>query len=307
MNRPRLAPIGLPSASLIAGLALCLPLAAFGSTGLAFLKIGAGARSVALGDAVVSSVNDASANYWNPGALPFVEGTQVELMHSESFQGIRYEFGSLTHQFHERHAVGVAFNGTWTDNLRAYDESGEFQGHFGYYGVAMSASYGYRPWENVSLGAGLEYLREAVDVFSASGMGVNLGVQVRELLPRTQVGLSVLHLGSSVKYETESFNLPAAVQGGISRNFPLSALDGNLLVAAEVRKIRDEPTQLLLGTEYSYQEVASLEVGYRSGLDTQDVSLGFGVGNRTIRGQYAYVPFSENLGNQQRISVMIRW
>jgi len=36
--------------------------------------------------------------------------------------------------------------------------------------------------------------------------------------------------------ETRWEDLPAAVQGGISRNFPLSALDGNLLVAAEVRK-----------------------------------------------------------------------
>jgi hypothetical protein len=87
----------------------------------------------------------------------------------------------------------------------------------------------------------------------------------------------------------------------------LSALDGSLLVAAEVRKIRDEPTQLLFGTEYSYQNLARLQVGYRSGLDTQDVSLGFGVGNQTIRGQYAYVPYDENLGNQQRISVMLRW
>jgi hypothetical protein len=132
-------------------------------------------------------------------------------------------------------------------------------------------------------------------------------MQVRELLPRTQVGLSVLHLGSSVKYETESFNLPTAVQGGISRNFPVSVLDGDLLLAAEVRKTRDEPTQLLLGTEYSYQNLARLEVGYRSGLDTQDASLGFGIGNGTIRGQYAYVPFGENLGDQHRISLMIRW
>ena len=292
---------------LVASLGLLLPAPAGAATGLSFLKVGAGARAVALGDAVVSDVSDASATYWNPAALAFVPGNQAELMHNESFQGLRYEYASLTHSVGQHFGTGLDFNGIWATGLHSYDESGTYLGDFAYYGLAAGASFGYRPWENVAFGAGVDYLREAMDVYNTSGLGLNLGMQAREVLPHTQIGLAVLHLGSSMKYETESFDLPTAIQGGISRHFPIDALGGELLLAAEVRKVRDETTELLLGTEYSYRNSAHLQFGYRSGLDTQDISMGVGFGGRNIRAEYAYVPFSENLGNEQRFSLMVNW
>ena len=47
------------------------------------------------------------------------------------------------------------------------------------------------------------------------------------------------------------------------------------------------------------------QVGYRTQHDTQDFSSGLGVGSNRLRGQYAYVPFGENLGDQHRFSVQI--
>jgi hypothetical protein len=276
------------------------------ATGLSFLKIGAGARAVAIGDAVVSHVNDASATYWNPGAIPLMAGSRAEVMHNESFQGIRYEFASLTHSAGS-HGAGLSFNGIWTDNLRAYNDQAEFEGHFGYYGVAVGASYGYAIRENLGLGAGVEYLREAMDIYSTSGLAVNLGMQMREILPNTSAGLAVLHMGSSMKYESASFDLPRTIQGGVTHVIPLSALAGRLLLAAEVRATRDEDTQVLLGTEYNYQDMAQLQFGYRTGLDTQDISLGVGFGRRNLRGEYAFVPFKENLGDQHRLALLLRW
>jgi len=180
-----------------------------------------------------------------------------------------------------------------------------FQGDFGYYGIAAGASYGLKLGENLGLGLGVDYLGEAMDVYNTSGLALNLGMQVREILPHTQIGVAVLHLGSSMKYESESFDLPTTVQAGISRAFPIDALGGQLLLSADVRKIRDETTEFLAGSEYSYHNLASLQFGYRSGLDTQDVSLGFGVGGRNVKAQYAYVPYSDNLGNEQRFSVTL--
>jgi hypothetical protein len=307
MKNPR-----LPQAPLLRGLLLCALLggaasaAAAASTGLAYLKIGAGARAVAMGNAVVSQVDDASATYWNPGALPLLSGIQAELMHNESFQSVRYEFASLTRRM-GRHGVGAAFHGVWTDNLRSYDESGEYLGEFGYSGIAVSGSYGFAVTPDLGVGMGVEYVREQIDVDDASGVAFSFGAQKREFLPRTDVGIAVRHLGSSVKYVSQNIDLPVTVQGGVSHWLPLNALNAQLVLAVEAEAVRDEDTRVLFGAEYRYQDFTRLQVGYRTGLDTQDVSMGFGVGRDRLQAQYAFVPFGENLGDQHRFSILLHF
>lgn len=62
-----------------------------------FLNIGAGARGAAMGGAQVTSVNDATAGYWNPAALAGItDHPTVSLMHAAYFSGIgTYDFGAL--------------------------------------------------------------------------------------------------------------------------------------------------------------------------------------------------------------------
>ncbi|MCA9730053.1 MAG: hypothetical protein KC729_20385, partial [Candidatus Eisenbacteria bacterium] len=171
-------------AFLFAGLALIAvqtPGIAGDPTGLAYLKIGAGARAIAMGNAVVSNVDGPDATYWNPGAVPLLGGTQAELMHTESFQAVRYEFASITRQL-GRHGIGAAFHGIWLDNIKSYDESGAFLGDFGYAGMAVSGNYGFALSDQVGVGVGVEMIREQIDVSDASGLGFSLGAQARELL-----------------------------------------------------------------------------------------------------------------------------
>ncbi len=61
-----------------------------------FLNIGAGARALGMGSAQVASVDDATAGYWNPAGLVYVdEDPQVSIMHADYFSGIgKYDFVS---------------------------------------------------------------------------------------------------------------------------------------------------------------------------------------------------------------------
>ncbi len=305
MNQRRLFRV-LPFA-LAAACALLSATASQGEPGLSYLRIGAGARSVAMGDAVVSHVDDASANYWNPGALPLMTGNQAELMHNEFIQGVRYEFAGLTHRLGHRLGAGLAVHGIWTDRLRSYNDAGEFGGEFGYYGTAIAANLGMSLTDWLGVGVGTEYLREAIDVYSASGLGFNAGLQARNILPRTDAGIALLHVGPAMKYETQSFDLPTIFQAGLSHRLPVAAADGTLLLSAEFRKERGESGQVVLGSEYTYRGLARLQFGYRSGMETQDVSFGVGVGSDRLRGQYSFVPFGEDLGDQHRISFAFAW
>ncbi|MCA9754670.1 MAG: PorV/PorQ family protein [Candidatus Eisenbacteria bacterium] len=274
------------------------------STGFNWLRIGAGARAVALGNAVVSNVSDPSANYWNPGAMAFIPGTNLELTHNESFQAVRYEFAGLTHQ-KGRNTWGVALHGVWTDDLPGRDELGNETPDFSYADLALAANYALAWSDQIGVGLGFEYLREVISTAQATGVAVNFGIQARDVLPGTDLGFSVLHLGSSPKFVEEEFDLPMTVQGGITHRIPVQALDGSFHVSAEVRSERDADAQVVFGSEYRYQEFTAIQVGYRTQHDTQDFSFGLGVGSNRLRGQYAYVPFGENLGDQHRFSVQI--
>jgi hypothetical protein len=302
----------IPAATgLIGALALVLFLPAVGSaagsavTGLSYLKVGVGARSVAIGNAVVSHVDDASAMGWNPGALPLLTGTNAELMHQESLDGVRNEYAALAHALGARHGAGISFQGAWTNPLQGYNERGQYEGEFGYSDIGLSAGYGFSPIERVGVGAAVEYLREAIDTFTATGVAWNFGVQARGILPRTDAGFAVLHLGSDMKFEMQAFRLPLTMQGGVSHLVPLSALGGSVRLAVEMRKVRDEEACGLVGAEYEYQHAARVQVGYRTGQDSESMSFGMGVGKGRIRGQYSFVPFKNNLGDQHRIAVQM--
>lgn len=62
-----------------------------------FLNIGAGARGLAMGNAQVASVDDATAGYWNPAGLVGVkDNPNAGIMHADYFAGIgKYDYASL--------------------------------------------------------------------------------------------------------------------------------------------------------------------------------------------------------------------
>src|SRR3982750_2843881 len=62
-----------------------------------FLNIGAGARGLAMGNAQVASVKDATAGYWNPAGLTGVkDNLNVAAMHADYFAGIaKYEYAAI--------------------------------------------------------------------------------------------------------------------------------------------------------------------------------------------------------------------
>ncbi|MCH8979797.1 MAG: UPF0164 family protein, partial [Armatimonadetes bacterium] len=54
-----------------------------GSVGAQFLKIGVGARYLAMGEAAVASSGDAFSLFWNPAALAEIEDNQFALAHTD--------------------------------------------------------------------------------------------------------------------------------------------------------------------------------------------------------------------------------
>jgi hypothetical protein len=303
--------------TLVAGPAL----AGAGENALAFLKVGVGTDAIGMGHAYASQVADASALYWNPAGLPRVAGTDVLLMHNEFIADLRTEYVAVARNF-GRHGVGLSFNGLFTDDLEGRDENGAVTGDVGYYDLAFSVGYGYAITDAITAGVGVKYLREFIgddgadEDHVAQGLATDLGVQYHT--PRFAVGLAASNLGADIAFNQvqlisasgpgaiaggTEFSLPTTVQGGVTYRPDIEVFEGGVEVALEGRQVIGEDFSTLFGVRYRYRNLAALSVGYRTGLDTEDLTFGLRMDKDQLRFGYAFVPFDDDLGDSHRISL----
>jgi hypothetical protein len=277
-----------------------------GSTGLAFLKLGVGARAIAMGDAYVALGGDASSVYWNPAGAVGVENIDVVLMHSEWFEGIRYEFlGGV--QSDGRQAFGLGLLGLYTDEIeeREEDPLADPIGTFRVFDFSITGTYALRLTEQFDVGGSIKYLNETIDENSAGGFAVDLGGIYRvPALPGLSAGLAIQNLGPQMKFEVDGFDLPALARLGAALEVPVESLNGDLvLVGDALVPISDGDVKIHGGIEFEYARTFALRFGYRTGWDNQNVSVGLGAKVRGFRLDYAYVPFYSDLGDTHRISL----
>ncbi len=275
-----------------------------GSTGLAFLKLGVGARAIALGDAYVGVSGDVSSVYWNPAGLAGVEHIDLMFMHSEWFQGIRYEFLGGAQRFeHQTFAIGLT--GLYMDDLeRREGPTSEPIGHFGVFDFAFTGSYARTLTDYLDVGASFKYLQEKIDDEIASGFAVDLGATYRvPPVDRLTIGAVVQNLGTQMQYIEDKFDIPLNFRTGLAYSIPAETLRGEFLAVTDLVVPSDGKTKLHFGLEYVYARTLALRFGYRTGWDNQNVSAGLGVNVKSFRLDYAYTPFYSDLGDTHRFSL----
>jgi hypothetical protein len=150
-----------------------------------FMNIGIGARALGMSNAVVTSTNDATSGYWNPGHLTEIDNDlQISLMHSEYFAGIaKFDFGSIAKTIDDKSAFGVSFIRFGVDNIPNTTELIDAQGNVNYDRIsyfsaadmAFLLSYGRKVKENWMFGGSAKIIHRKVgDFASAWGFGFDL-------------------------------------------------------------------------------------------------------------------------------------
>jgi hypothetical protein len=274
-------------------------------TGLTFLKIGVGARAVAMGSAQAAVAADATSLYWNPAGLALVEGWDFHVSHNEWFQDIRQEYLGVAKRW-GNHGFGAAFSGLYMSELERYDDFGNFLGHFGFYDVAATAGWGTSVKPGVYVGASGKFLLEQIDDETASGYAFDLGGRYDTPVAGLSLAAGVYNVGPKMKFVEEEFSIPMTVRGGAAYALPLEEWQSAVLVAADVVSYKGEDVKVHAGAEYTYREMVTVAAGYKFNYDVEGLSAGAGFHRGALSLSYAYSMIDSDLGDAHRVSLSYR-
>lgn len=152
-----------------------------------FLNIGAGARGLAMGGAVISNQNDVYAPMWNPAGLTGVTSDwQGAAMHAEYFESIaKYDYLSYAKALDRNGGVfGVSIVRLGVDNILNTTKLIDSEGNIDYDKItkfsqadyAALVSYAFNPHHKWSVGANAKLVYRNVGKFANGfGFGFDIG------------------------------------------------------------------------------------------------------------------------------------
>ncbi len=277
-----------------------------GNTGYSFLKIGSGAAEIGLAEAVTSRYNTPFSLNYNPALITHAEFSSVGLMHNEWIQDLSSDF-----LIGNTKIFGIPFflsiNSTKISDIEIRTKPGAAEGTFDAHYFFGGFGTGFNLFDDLSIGAQFKYLYENIYVDESNGYSLDLGLLKKNLIEKVDAGFSLRNFGKVNFLSSESSKLPSELRFGLSYTGNLSISNFNFYPSMDIQKYLDyKKLNFLFGLETSYEDLVRLRIGYNSARELNNFSIGFGLRYKSVSFDYAFLPFKENFGNANLISIFIK-
>lgn len=296
-----------------------------GTTSAAFLKIGVGARAVAMGEAYVAVADDVDAIYWNPAGLIQLKKHEITTMHNEWFQNIRYEYVGYVYPFGTGRTAGISLGLLYMSDIEKRTWLGETpetqpQSYESLFGASdFAGTLSYSQWLSYRLMGGInaKFIYEKIDVYNAYDVAFDIGLLYKTGIDTLNLGLNIQNLGPKIKFRERGFFLPINAKLGASYKIT----DWDLLLALDLNQSIDNYLKIHTGAEYWFMDMVAVRGGYRYKWYGNDLGvlsgLTAGIGLKIsnifnsagihfdavdLQLDYAFVPYGD-LGLTHRISL----
>ncbi|UCD62595.1 MAG: PorV/PorQ family protein [Candidatus Zixiibacteriota bacterium] len=270
--------------------------------GLALLQIEHGARPAGMGAAFVSVTDDPNGVAYNPASIVALSKFTASFGHTVYWENVRLESGFFAMNLSSRTFLhgGIRFAVVDEIEQRVLPTS-EPESYFDVHDVSFKSGLSYRFSENISAGLSLGWFVEKIEAWRGSAFNVDIGVTVRPQAD-VNIGASVTGLGSD-------FNLSKPGSVG-SRDISLpttctvggSYTRGRILAAADIVYLADQ-AHLHLGAEGRLHEIFQLRAGVMTGYDSKNITAGASFTKRNLTIDYAFVPYSNDLGTSHMFNL----
>lgn len=258
-----------------------------GTAGAQFLKIGAGARAVGMGEAFVAVADDASAIWWNPAGVAriTVEGeSRLTLNHSTWPADISHEFIGYAFTYHGLPG-SYAFSSTvlQMDPIPVrteYSPQGTGE-NFDAGSFNLAATWAKNLIDRFAFGLTTKYIHMGLEDANADGFVVDFGTLYYTDFRTIRIGMNIQSLGPSMTFLDESFPMPTMFKVGTAMDV-YQGKSHNLLAAFQFDHPADNAERASAGAEYTLKAFEpnvrlQLRGGYRFNRDEERATSGFGV------------------------------
>jgi len=265
--------------------------------GLAMLKNSHTARAGAMGVAVVSLSADPNLIAYNPAAAAGLDRFTASFGHTEHWENIRFESGHFGYGIYPKLYLHGGIRYATDGEIEQRDSPSEEPiGYFDANDFSAKIGAAYMLDSQWTAGVAFGWWFEEIAGWRGSSFNVDLGIQY-QATDKLSLGASAIGIGPNMTLErtgqvgSREVTLPTTYSvGGSYRAHEYALVAGDLV-------IQDDEAHGHLGIESDLHEIFSLRAGYMLGYDSRDFSAGAAFRKWNITVDYAFVPFSNNLGS----------
>ncbi|MBN2103538.1 PorV/PorQ family protein [bacterium] len=290
-----------------------------GQSTMNFLQVGVIPRASGLGDAYSAVGTGSHSIFYNPAALPEIDGTAEAFVSTTQWiADINYMAGAAALNLKSYGAIGIHFIfvdygdiiGTrllpydqYSVDSKGYEETGMVD-NVGAYSVGLS--YARRISQKFLMGGTMKYVGQGLgrvvtpdsskEDFGENKLAFDMGVKYYTGLKGFRFGMSIRNFATHVKYEEITTQLPLTFAVGaaidVMEFFRSDESEGDdLLLTAEFIHPNNYTERVLVGLEYSIMNMLAIRGGYISNHDVLGFNAGIGL-TPEISGKKIVVDYS---------------
>jgi hypothetical protein len=248
-----------------------------GLTGMSFLKVGVGARPVAMGSAATSITNDVNQMFWNPAGMALEDYQyQATFSYNRWIADLNHNAAGFAYNLGDLGTIGIGFVSFGISDIPANRQIGytdpdlsrlitdqASSATYDYMDVLVQLSYARYFFDRLALGVNVKYINQSIDDQSVGVFAVDMGSVYKIGVGNWQIAARMSNLGSDYKYYNISNMIPLTFSLGTSAVLVQTDLNSSLTVALDAVKPQDGPQYYHVGGEWTFMNTLSLRAGWK--------------------------------------------
>jgi len=268
---------------------------------------GVGARALGLGNAYVAMPMDATAIYWNPAGMEYIQKKNVTVFYTNLLEGAQYNYVGYVHPLINIGTLGAGIIRVGTDGIKVTDNQNVSSGTTSYQESQFILSFAKRIPFNMSVGLNLKLHYFSLWNSTDTGIGADLGFMYRPefsnvILRDMSFGLNFHNIVQpNLKPYEETDVLPYNMKFGMAKPLRLNSRGGQIVLFLDFEQAGgNSEFRYHTGTEYVFNDKAML----RLGMNNSQLTFGAGVKYSHFQFDYSFGKFADHeLNASHRISL----